>query len=56
MKTAFSGKPQVKHEKLTKRSDLAESVFAFPKKSNEALTDARPCPQRPGSVWLLVKP
>ena len=34
-------KPHEKHGKLTERSDLPESVFAFPKQRKEPLTDAR---------------
>lgn len=34
-------KPHTKHGQLTKRSDLPESVFAFPKRRKEPLTDAR---------------
>ncbi len=34
-------KPATKHGKLTKRSDLADSVFAFPREREEPLTDAR---------------
>ena len=34
-------KPHEKHGKLTKKSDLPDSVFAFPKKRKEPLTDAR---------------
>ena len=33
-------KPHTKHGDLTERSDLPESVFAFPKKRKEPLTDA----------------
>ena len=33
-------KPATKHGKLTKRSDLPDSVFAFPKEREEPLTDA----------------
>jgi hypothetical protein len=35
-----SGQPHEKHGKLTKRSDLPDSVFAFPKQRKEPLTDA----------------
>jgi hypothetical protein len=38
MKTTW--KPKVKHGDLTKRSDLPESVYAFPKQHKEPLTDA----------------
>jgi hypothetical protein len=34
-------KPHEKHGNLTERSDLPDSVFAFPKKRKEPLTDAR---------------
>jgi hypothetical protein len=34
-------KPHEKRGHLTKRSDLPESVFAFPKRRKEPLTDAR---------------
>jgi len=34
-------KPHEKHGKLTMRSDLPASVFAFPKQRKEPLTDAR---------------
>ncbi len=34
-------KPHEKHGRLTKRSDLPDSVFAFPKERKEPLTDAR---------------
>jgi hypothetical protein len=33
-------KPHTKHGDLTERSDLPNSVFAFPKKRKEPLTDA----------------
>src|SRR5215218_8068317 len=33
-------KPHTKHGELTERSDLPESVFAFPKHRKEPLTDA----------------
>lgn len=33
-------KPHEKHGTLTKRSDLPDSVFAFPKQRKEPLTDA----------------
>jgi hypothetical protein len=33
--------PHEKHGNLTKKSDLPDSVFAFPKKRKEPLTDAR---------------
>ncbi|MBC5824617.1 MAG: hypothetical protein GIW99_12330 [Candidatus Eremiobacteraeota bacterium] len=36
-----SWKPFLKHGRLTKRSDLPDSVFAFPKSRDEPLTDAR---------------
>jgi hypothetical protein len=34
-------KPHEKHGRLTRRSDLPESVFAFPKQRKEPMTDAR---------------
>jgi hypothetical protein len=34
-------KPHVKHGRLTKQSDLPDSVYAFPKERKEPLTDAR---------------
>ena len=34
-------KPHEKHGRLTKQSDLADSVYAFPKQRKEPLTDAR---------------
>ena len=33
-------KPHTEHGRLTTRSDLPESVFAFPKQRKEPLTDA----------------
>src|SRR5437764_6246928 len=33
-------KPHTQHGELTERSDLPESVFAFPKQRKEPLTDA----------------
>jgi len=33
-------KPHTRHGELTKQSDLPDSVFAFPKKRKEPLTDA----------------
>ena len=38
MKTTW--KPHTKHGELTDRSDLPDSVLAFPKKRKEPLTDA----------------
>ncbi|WP_117211244.1 DUF6582 domain-containing protein [Allorhizocola rhizosphaerae] len=38
MKTTW--KPHEKHGELTERSDLPDSVFAFPDKRKEPLTDA----------------
>ena len=38
MKTTW--KPHTKHGELTKRSDLPDSVYAFPKERKEPLTDA----------------
>lgn len=34
-------KPYERHGRLTKKSDLPDSVFAFPKERKEPLTDAR---------------
>jgi hypothetical protein len=34
-------KPHEKHGRLTKQSDLPDSVFAFPKERKEPMTDAR---------------
>ncbi len=34
-------KPYEKHGDLTKRSDIPDSAFAYPKKRKEPLTDAR---------------
>jgi Family of unknown function (DUF6582) len=34
-------KPHEKHGRLTRQSDLPDSVFAFPKKRKEPLTDAK---------------
>jgi hypothetical protein len=34
-------KPHDKHGRLTKQSDLPDSVYAFPEKRKEPLTDAR---------------
>jgi len=34
-------KPHEKHGRLTERSDLPKSVFAFPKERKEPLTDAK---------------
>lgn len=34
-------KPHEKHGRLTRRSDLPASVYAFPKERKEPLTDAR---------------
>jgi hypothetical protein len=41
MSTRATWKPHEKHGQLTKQSDLLDSVFAFPKKRKEPLTDAR---------------
>jgi hypothetical protein len=38
---AATWKPHEKHGELTERSDLPDSVFAFPKQRKEPLTDAR---------------
>jgi hypothetical protein len=40
MTTRATWKPHTKHGDLTGRSDLPSSVFAFPKKRKEPLTDA----------------
>src|ERR687886_561450 len=40
MATHTTWKPHTKHGELTSRSDLADSVFAFPKQRKEPLTDA----------------
>jgi len=34
-------KPHEKHGRLTTQSDLPDSVYAFPKRGKEALTDAQ---------------
>ena len=34
-------RPHEKHGKLTKQSDLPDSVYAFPKQRKEPLTDAK---------------
>jgi len=39
MKTTW--KPHEKHGRLTKQSDLPDTVYAFPKQRKEPLTDAR---------------
>jgi hypothetical protein len=39
--TRATWKPHEKHGQLTMRSDLPDSVYAFPKKHKEPLTDAR---------------
>ena len=41
MATRATWKPHEKHGELTKRSDLPNSVYAFPKKRKEPLTDAK---------------
>src|SRR5436853_7829164 len=38
--THATWKPHTKHGELTERSDLPNSVFAFPKQRKEPLTDA----------------
>ena len=38
---AATWKPHEKHGELTERSDLPDSVFAFPKERKEPLTDAK---------------
>lgn len=40
VKTEATWKPHTKHGRLTDRSDLPDSVFAFPKKRKEPMTDA----------------
>jgi hypothetical protein len=40
IKTEITWKPHIKHGNLTERSDLPESVYAFPKQRKEPLTDA----------------
>jgi hypothetical protein len=40
IKMKATWQPHEKHGKLTKRSDLPDSVFAFPKQRKEPLTDA----------------
>ncbi|QVL29933.1 hypothetical protein KIH39_13750 [Telmatocola sphagniphila] len=40
MATRATWKPHVKHGTLTKQSDLPDSVYAFPAKRKEPLTDA----------------
>jgi hypothetical protein len=40
MATRATWKPHTKHGDLTSRSDLPNSVFAFPKQRKEPLTDA----------------
>ena len=40
MPTEATGKPHEKHGRLTKQSDLPDTVFAFPKQRKEPLTDA----------------
>ena len=39
--TRATWKPHEKHGELTKRSDLPDSVYAFPKQRKEPLTDAK---------------
>jgi hypothetical protein len=39
--TKATWKPHTKHGRLTLRSDLRDTVFAFPKQRKEPLTDAR---------------
>jgi hypothetical protein len=41
VKMKATWKPHEKHGSLTERSDLPDSVFAFPKQRKEPLTDAR---------------
>ena len=40
MTSRTTWKPQTKHGKLTERSDLPNSVYAFPRQRKEPLTDA----------------
>lgn len=40
MATETTWQPYEKHGRLTKRSDLPDTVFAFPKQRKEPLTDA----------------
>jgi hypothetical protein len=40
MTTETTWKPHEKHGRLTKQSDLPDTVFAFPKQRKEPLTDA----------------
>ena len=40
MSTKATWKPHTEHGKLTTKSDLPESVFAFPNQRKEPLTDA----------------
>jgi hypothetical protein len=40
MPTRTTWKPHTKHGELTERSELPDSVFAFPKQRKEPLTDA----------------
>lgn len=39
-KTPITWEPHTKHGQLTERSDLPDSVYAFPKQRKEPLTDA----------------
>ncbi len=39
--TRATWKPYEKHGELTKRSDIPDSAFAYPKERKEPLTDAR---------------
>ena len=41
MATEATWEPHEKHGRLTKQSDLPNTVFAFPKQPKEPLTDAR---------------
>jgi hypothetical protein len=43
-------KPHEKHGELTERSDLPDSVFAFPKQRKEPMTDASPRAERDRSL------
>src|ERR1700745_2444362 len=40
MATTTTWEPHTKHGRLTKQSDLPDTVFAFPKQRKEPLTDA----------------
>ena len=40
MTSRTTWKPHTKHGELTERSDLPDSVYAFPRQRKEPLTDA----------------